>query len=266
LSFVFFEVWRAVGLLNTFWALISPLALSVPMLFVLTLFFKGQVAQVRAARATGRSPVGAFFVGSILPSLPLVALLACFSLLLNGQNLMWQLAMAAPPTSPVNVAVSRQASAGPVDWPGVMAAIVFFGLPSFLFFFPAFGLLQALYLDRLALVSAWFKGGKNGGVKEEGPVEEAREAEPLEEQDAGKTVRLEDEDAGKTARLEEEDAGKTVRLEDEDAKKAVRLEPEEAKVTKRLEPEEEKVTRRLETEEDQGKTVRLEPDEGDGEA
>jgi ABC-type sugar transport system permease subunit len=91
LSISFFEARRAAGLLNTLLALIPPVVLSVPMLFVLTLFFKGQVPQVRAARAEGRSPVGAFFLRLILPSLPLVALLACFSLLVSGQNLMWQL-------------------------------------------------------------------------------------------------------------------------------------------------------------------------------
>jgi ABC-type glycerol-3-phosphate transport system permease component len=264
LSVTFFLVWKNSGLLDTMWGLIPPIVFSVPMLFILTMFFKGQVPKARAARSTGQAWGGAILKELVLPSLPLVVLLACLSLLFSMQDLMWQVVVArSPENSPANVVMLRSAVVFAAnDWPTVMAGVVLFGLPPFLLFFPVLGLLQALYLDRLALV-----GGKpdedldESAMPDSVPEERARETVRLEEETERKTVRLEEEGAKVTRRLEPEEPKvtkrlepeserKTVRLGEEDTGKTARLEPEEPKVTRRLEPEEPKVTRRLEPEED----------------
>jgi len=266
LSMVFFDVRREAGLLNTWGALAPPITLSVPALFILTLFFKGQERKWRAVQAAGQSSAGAFFTKLILPSLPLVALLVCASLLFSMQGLLWPLLVSAQPEfAPVSVALLRLSQLYGNQPPVVAASAVLLGLPLFLFFFLAFGLIQAFYLDRLALVAGEpdiAESPDKRALPEVGPVEEARETVRLEQEGAEKTVRLEVEGAKKTVRLEPEEA-KTVRLEPGGAKETVRLEPEGAKKTVRLEPEGAKKTVRLEPEE--AKTVRLRP-EGEREA
>lgn len=252
------------GLVNTLWGLIPPIVFSVPMLFAFTLFFKGQVPKAHAAQAEGRSWGGAFFKQLILPSLPLVLLLACLSLLFSMQDLLWQLVAAVKiESATANVAMFSLARAAAMrDWPLLMAGVVLFGLPPALFFFLVLGLLQALYLDRLALAGDRPDGDlEEPSMPDSGPAERARETVRLEEETERKTVRLEEEGAKVTRRLEPEEPKvtkrlepeserKTVRLGEEDTGKTSRLEPEEPKVTRRLEPEEPKVTRRLEPEED----------------
>jgi hypothetical protein len=72
-----FQNLRQLSSLGTFSALVSPLALSVPGLVILTLFFKGRQDEWRDAQASGAKAVGSFFRQLVLPSLPLAALLAC---------------------------------------------------------------------------------------------------------------------------------------------------------------------------------------------
>jgi hypothetical protein len=180
---------------------------------------------------------------------------------------MWQLVAAGRDNSPANVAVLRYSLLGPMDdWPTVMASVVLFGLPPSLLFFLALGLIQVLYLDRLALVAGKpDEGLEEPSVPETGPGEGAWETVRLEPESERETVRLEPEGAKVTTRLEPEGAKVTRRLEPETERKTVRLEPEGARVTTRLEPEGAKVTKRLQVEEE-GKTVRLEPEEDDNEA
>lgn len=238
--------------MDTLWVLISPMLINVPMLFILTLFFKGQSPKWREAQAEGQSSIDAFFRQLILPSLPLVVLLVCFSLLFSMQDLLWPLLVARRPTAhSVPLALLYLTGAGDVSqWPVLMAGIVFFGLPLAVFFFLAFGLIQVLYLDRLALVA-----GKPDKVADEHllPEVEPVEAVPLEAKEDKKTARLEPESARETVRLEMEEERKTVRLEPEGAKKPVRLEPEG-------EPEGERKTVRLEMDEER-KTAVLGPEE-----
>jgi ABC-type sugar transport system permease subunit len=252
---------RQLNLVNTTVALFFPSLFSVPILFILTLFFKGQEPRWRAALAEGQSPVNAFFSTLILPSLPLAVLLACVSLLFSMQDLLWPLLVSAAPDRWPMTLVLLGLFGSPAPVPILAAPIVLFGLPVFLFFFLVFGLFQTLYLDRLALVA----GRRDGAEAFDGPspeVSTGEEAMVMEEE--RKTVRLEPEGAKKTVRLEPEgepkDERKTVRLEMEEERKTVRLEPEGTRKTVRLEPEgepkDERKTVRLEME-DEGKTVRL---------
>ncbi len=220
-----FLIARQLNLADTVVALLLPSLFSVPILFILTLFFKGQEPKWRAALAEGQSPVKAFFSALILPSLPLTILLACASLLLSVQDLLWPLLVLVTPdgwTMPLLLSHLRQAG---ISTQMMAPSTVLFGLPTFLFFFFVFGLFQALYLDRLALVT-----GKPDSAEvldepsppEAGPAEEARETVRLEPERVKKTVRLEPEGARKTMRER-----KTVRLQMEDEGKTVRLEREE---------------------------------------
>ena len=154
LSIAAFELLRGAGLLDTMVGLTIPMIFSVPFLFILTLFFKGQEPKWHAALATGRSPVSAFFGQVVLPSLPLVLLLACVSFLAGVQGLLWPLTVTRrPETWTASVALLSMLSLYAQSWPVLAAAVTVFGLPTFVFFFLAFGLFQALYLDRLALVT-----------------------------------------------------------------------------------------------------------------
>ncbi len=154
LSIVAFGKLRNADALGTVAALVPPIVLSVPALFVLTWFFKGREPQWRAAQAEGQSPLRTFFTELVRPSLPLVLLLACVSLLVGLQDLLWPLVVArGPETLTVNLALMQLRSSVDLSWPMLAAAVVRLGLPAFLFFFLAFGLIQALYLDRLARVT-----------------------------------------------------------------------------------------------------------------
>lgn len=70
--------------LNTVVALLPRFALSIPMLFILTLFFKGQEAKRQASG-------GSFFRTVILPSLPLALLLGFAVTLVGMQSIEWPL-------------------------------------------------------------------------------------------------------------------------------------------------------------------------------
>lgn len=128
------------GLINTPVALVTPLLLNVPLLFVLTLFFKGQEAKWRAARTRGQP--GGFFRALILPSLPLALLLASVALLLHLQEFLWPLLVTNRPERwTLPVALSALPSGDRLDWPALAAALTLFGL------------FQVFYLDRLALTT-----------------------------------------------------------------------------------------------------------------
>jgi len=75
---------RGIGLLDTFVALIPPVLVSVPALFVLTLLCRG------LARRAGRDFLG----GVVLPSLPMAGLAVVAVTLLNAQDLLWPLLVA----------------------------------------------------------------------------------------------------------------------------------------------------------------------------
>jgi ABC-type glycerol-3-phosphate transport system permease component len=154
LSLVAFQSLQKMHALNTLAGLIPPLPLSVPMVFVFTLFFKGQVAQVQSAQSAGQSGVRAIWSHLIWPSLPLVLLLAGVALLWGLQDLYWPLLVANRPDGmPFSVILLWLRGQG-ANWPLVAAGITLFETPVFGLFFILFGSLQCLYLDRLILTGA----------------------------------------------------------------------------------------------------------------
>jgi hypothetical protein len=153
LAFATFESFRKMDLVNSPAALIQPILLSVPMLFILTLFFNGQHLKWQKAREEGTSTVSAFFKHLIVPSLPLAALMAALSLFAASQDLFMPLLTGLSienHTATTNILMFL----GSMKPAGTSSIIALFGLPLFIFFFIIFAALQVFYLNRLVLVSA----------------------------------------------------------------------------------------------------------------
>lgn len=152
LSITAYETLRSVKLLDTVAGLTPPPPLSVAMLFVLALLFKGQESHWRAARAAGESGLRAFFTQLILPSIPFVVLLAGAGLLVGTQELLWPLLVATRPEHWTASLVLLQLSNDLArTWGAVGSAAVVLGLPAFVSGFFIFGALQIFDLDRLML-------------------------------------------------------------------------------------------------------------------
>jgi len=156
LSLAAFQNLRGFGLLGTMLGLIPPLPLSVPMVFVLTLFFKGQASARRAAQAGGKSGSGSFLTQLVLPSLPLAVLLYVVALLVGFQDLLWPAlaGTSAATRTMVTTFLLLHAGGGISGQPMLSAAITLFELPLSIAFFLVLGIVQILFLDRLALTTS----------------------------------------------------------------------------------------------------------------
>jgi hypothetical protein len=155
LSLAAFQTLRGFNLLGTLPGLIPPLPLSVPMVFVLTLFFRGQTARTRAAQAGGASAPASFLSGLLLPSLPLALLLLAFALMAGFQDLYWP-AIAGTTAASRTMATTflfLRTAAGADSQAMLSAAITLFEMPLSVVFFVVLGAFQMLYLDRLTLTS-----------------------------------------------------------------------------------------------------------------
>jgi hypothetical protein len=152
LSIIEFQGRAAAGMLNTMMGLAPPILFSVPILFILTLFFKGQAAKWEAAQAEGQAAVRAFFSRLVVPSLPLVILLAGAGLFIGLQELLWPLLVAnnVQNFTLMLTLLRLQFEFGPTV-SMVAAAITLFWLPISIFFFLVFAVFQIFYLDRLSL-------------------------------------------------------------------------------------------------------------------
>ena len=136
--------------LNSFLALFPPLFLSVPILFVLTLFFKGQEEKWRQSREEGTSTTRATLKQMVLPSLPLALFLAAVSFLVSMQDLfMPMLVGVGPENSTASTAILRFIGAS--NQLGAQKVITLIGLPVLFVLLVAFGALQIFYFDRLSI-------------------------------------------------------------------------------------------------------------------
>ena len=144
---------RGAGMFNTLPGLAPPILLSVPMLFVLTLFFKGQAPHWEAAQAEGQPAVNAFFRQLVRPSLPLAALLGGITIWVELQALLWPLIVASSPNRmTIMTALLRLAmETGMPGIPVVAAGIALLWLPLAILFFLFLGVFQIFYLDRLSI-------------------------------------------------------------------------------------------------------------------
>lgn len=128
---------QSLGILNTWPALIPPILLSVPALFILTLFFN-------------RHPASSdnFFMAVLLPSLPLAGGLVVLHWVVNAQDLLWHFSAAVQPDlATVGVVVMRLLMQFPG---GASTAVLTLTLPLALGLFLLLVPLH-LYLDGLVL-------------------------------------------------------------------------------------------------------------------
>jgi ABC-type glycerol-3-phosphate transport system permease component len=144
---------RQAGTLNTLMGLAPPTLLNVPMLFILTLFFKGQAPRWEAAQVEGQTVSNAFFRQLIVPSLPLAALLAGVAIFWGLQELLWPLIVASTPNRMTMMTALLRLSmeTGIQGIPVVAAAIGLLWLPLAILSFLFFGVFQIFYLDRLSI-------------------------------------------------------------------------------------------------------------------
>lgn len=146
LSLATYQVERSAGLVGTFFSLVPPLAISVPILLILTLFYKGQAQTLRASGA------GAYFKHLILPSLPLLLLMIGAGLFVGMQDPFWGLvAVSKSNLFPLNSALLMLAGVYATSRALIAAAVLVTGLPLVLVSFLALAAFQLFYLDRLTI-------------------------------------------------------------------------------------------------------------------
>jgi hypothetical protein len=158
--------------LDTLLALVPPLLLSVPMLVVLTLFFKGQAAKWRQSLEEGDSVVRASFRQLVLPSLPLALFLAALSFLASTQDLFLSILVGVGPER-YTASSAIMAFIGANNQFGAQKIITLIALPVLFILLMVFGALQIFYLDRLSLTReavAKEQDERNSTDTPEGPV------------------------------------------------------------------------------------------------
>jgi ABC-type sugar transport system permease subunit len=153
LSLTDFLASQRAGTLNTFAGSLSPIQLSIPALFILTIFFAGRASQFQQEKTEGESQnEPGFFKHFILPSLPLAGVLWFLFLFFNGQDLLWPLLIGvSPETHTLSVTLLQLAGAFNGASGSLAAAIIFLFLPACIFVFVCLAVFQIFYLDRLTL-------------------------------------------------------------------------------------------------------------------
>ncbi|BCJ27255.1 hypothetical protein [Actinocatenispora sera] len=134
--------------LNTFLGAIPPILVSVPALLVFTLFGAGHGYRWRAAQAARRP--AAFLRTVLVPSLPLLGVVAMATWLYQAHDYLWRYSVVTDMKhAAADVAVLRQLNAYSVGWPspGQLLAAAPLAIPALL----VFAVAQIWYLDRLAL-------------------------------------------------------------------------------------------------------------------
>jgi len=142
---------RDVGLVGTSLGLVPPLTMSVPLLFALTLYFRGRYPHWRRECLRGASPLPSFLRTVVVPSLPFTALVGLAAVFAHMGELLWPTLIAMRPDSfPVNVVLTLLGS-HPDSGPLMTAGLVVLGVPLILASYALFGLFQLLYVGRLRL-------------------------------------------------------------------------------------------------------------------
>ncbi len=172
LMYSFYLQGMRIGILNTWLALIVPMVINVPVLFILTLFFKGAAEQWQKERETQETP---FARKVIVPALPLIGLIGAALLLINLQTFDWPLlTVTSRELTPMPLLIQITAAMNVTRPEMINAMLTRFGRPAAVAFFLIFAAFQVFYLDRLALV-----GGKRDKAEPEidEPVDKVAESE-----------------------------------------------------------------------------------------
>jgi ABC-type glycerol-3-phosphate transport system permease component len=155
LSLVNLMAARESGSLNTFAALVSPVLIHIPALFILTIFFLGQAPHWQRASAGESSTSNAFFQHLVLPSLPLAGVILFFLFFTGWQDFFWPLLVSVQQDYyPWSLVIFQFFQSFAVSSGGIAAAVTLFVVPISFFLLAALVLFQVLYLDRLVLFSS----------------------------------------------------------------------------------------------------------------
>jgi hypothetical protein len=156
LGLAWFQSIRQADLLGRTLPLLVPaVAFNVPLLFALTLFFKGQSERWRADAPT----FSGLFRQVIGPSLPLTLLLGLLALLALAQDLYWPLlATVRAESDTVGLALLRLQQSFGAPGAGLAAAITTLVWPAALVVLAFLAVLQITYVARLRL-----EAGRSGG-------------------------------------------------------------------------------------------------------
>ncbi|MEV5711371.1 hypothetical protein [Actinoallomurus sp. NPDC052274] len=151
LSIADYQNERDLHLLGKLPSLISPILVSVPALFILTLFCRRHAARWRAQRAAGAPAGPSFFATVVVPALPLAGLLVGAITLIGGQGLLWPFLIGdrvGTQTAPIELMVRVEQTFGTNGQVGHTTPIVVVVLALI-----ALAALQILYLDRLVITT-----------------------------------------------------------------------------------------------------------------
>jgi len=150
LSQAFFEGRRQLGLLNSLSGNIQPMLVNVPILFLLTLFYKGCEQRYRQEQAAGRTAGLIFAI--LLPSLPLVLLAGIALGVATLQDLYWPMIMNNATENFSWPVMLRLQQANGIA--GIASSIRAFQLPLIGVTLLVLGVYHLFYLDRLAVTTA----------------------------------------------------------------------------------------------------------------
>lgn len=146
-----FQNLHTADLLDSPFALTPPILFSIPMLFILTLFFKGQFHTWETSGNEGTPTLSEVFKHWLLPSLPLALFMSALSMLVATQEVFASFMVGASQAHSTITTVIAQ-FAGGFNPSGIPAVIAWFGVPVAIIAFAIFATLQITYLQRLAIL------------------------------------------------------------------------------------------------------------------
>lgn len=152
LAFAVFQNLRLAELLDSPLALTPTLLLNIPMLFLLTLFFKGQFESWQAAGKEGSPSMKEVFSHWLRPSLPLALFLMVISGLATAQEVFTPY-LTSFSREQQTMAIAVAQLAGNFNPGSIAAMLALFGIPFFIVTFSVLAILQVTYLNKLEITN-----------------------------------------------------------------------------------------------------------------
>lgn len=152
LAFAAFQNLRSADLLDSPLARTPPLLLNVPMLFLLTLFFKGQYESWQASGKEGSPSMKEVFSHWLRPSLPLALFLMVISGLAAAQEVFTPY-LSSFSREQQTMAIAVAQLAGNFNPGSIAAMLALFGIPFFIVTFSVLAILQVTYLNKLEITN-----------------------------------------------------------------------------------------------------------------